>query len=112
MFKHSVLSPLIRALNAFIEGRHWLVCAPDLYLHEIRALVSASMAAVNRDLVHILPSLTTSEYIVDLLLRECAETFLKRPTHQEYIWACFAEESKDRGVRLLNQQQVRTSRTK
>ena len=55
----SVLSPLVAALSALVEGGHGLVRTPDLYLHEVSSPVAA-LLALCLYLVHIFPSFFAS----------------------------------------------------
>ena len=109
--RDSVLLPLIRTLCALIKRCHGLIGRPDLYLHEVGFPIAALRAAtLHRGLVDMLPSLRSTEHIVDLLPLE-VHLLLEGLVDHEYIRAGLAEES-EIGRRLLRQQQVRASRAK
>ena len=95
------------ALRALVERGHGFICGPDLYLHEVGPLMAAPVAAVDRDLVHMLPGLLAAEHVVDLLAVQL-HLLLEGARHHEHVGTGLAEETElvalgAAGVRFLYQ---------
>jgi hypothetical protein len=71
----------------------------------------ALVTAVHRGLVNIFPRFFPTQDIIDFLACERAKALLEGLRDQEDVGTGFAEEAEDRGGRLLNEEQVRASRT-
>ena len=102
--------PLVPALSALEEGGHWLVGGPNLDLLEVGAVVAAVVVvhAVDGRLVHVLPRVSASEHVVDLLAVKMHLAF-KLLLDDEHVGTGLAEEA-EVGRGLLGQQDVGTRR--
>ena len=108
----SLLVPLVAAVSTLVESRHRFVGRANLNLFEISLVVFARCLVRAEDLrlVNILPSVVTSENIVDLLALELYSIF-KGIVDFKHVWARFAEEAEVRKS-LLSEQNIGACGTK
>jgi hypothetical protein len=62
----SFVVPLMAALATFVEDTHGFICTPDLHLHEVRLVMTATRANCH-GLIDVLPRSSSAQNVVDCL---------------------------------------------